>query len=140
MKTKDYILSLAQAHGGFLTVDDVLQDARNASSPIHKNFEWNDTIAAEKYRRDQARTLIESVKIRIDAPTPVTINALVSVPSDRRAGGGYRLATDVLKGPEQIRNELFKEMRDKTKHWAQQAAVFAPDKLGAIKSFEEQLQ
>jgi hypothetical protein len=44
-----------------LTAKDVLDDARNRTSPIHSFFEWNDGEAAEQYRLGQARGLIRSV-------------------------------------------------------------------------------
>lgn len=46
---------------------DVVEVARDPSSPLHKYFEWNDGIAAEGYRLSQARSLVISVKI--ETPT-----------------------------------------------------------------------
>lgn len=48
-----------------LTPDLVLEDARNKNSPLHDIFEWNNAIAAQKYRLDQARELIRSVKVEV---------------------------------------------------------------------------
>ena len=54
--------ALNDAHGR-LTTDIVLEAATNVDSPLHKIFEWDDTVAAHAHRRWQARRLIKSVKI-----------------------------------------------------------------------------
>lgn len=38
--------------------EEVLKKARNKKSELHKCFEWDNSIAAEKYRLQQARFLI----------------------------------------------------------------------------------
>jgi hypothetical protein len=42
---------------------DVVDDARMPGSPLHHYFEWDDEIAAEKYRLEQARYYIRSIDI-----------------------------------------------------------------------------
>jgi hypothetical protein len=48
---------------GALTPAIVVDAARNKKSPLHDQFEWDDTVAAEKYRRDQAHRLIQKCKV-----------------------------------------------------------------------------
>ena len=36
----------------------ILEFARNENSELHKCFEWDDTVAAEKYRLQQARNIV----------------------------------------------------------------------------------
>lgn len=45
-------------------VDEMLDYAKNEDSELHKLFEWNNDIAAEKYRRLQAREIIRSIVIK----------------------------------------------------------------------------
>lgn len=52
---------LINSLGGVVTPRDVIYSAKEKSSPIHKYFEWDDTIAGEKYREVQARKLLGSV-------------------------------------------------------------------------------
>ncbi len=40
------------------TPDDVLNLARNENTELHKCFTWDDTIAAEKYRKYEARQIL----------------------------------------------------------------------------------
>lgn len=39
---------------GKVTPQEVLEKARDENSELHKCFEWNDSVAAEKYRLQQA--------------------------------------------------------------------------------------
>lgn len=50
---------------GRLTPEAVLKAARNPKSPLHLCFEWDDTIAAEKYRQHQARNLVNHVRVQV---------------------------------------------------------------------------
>lgn len=56
-------LQQLQDASGVITPDDVLADAVNPESPLHDQFDWDDSSAARKYRLDQARTLIRSVRL-----------------------------------------------------------------------------
>ena len=59
-------------HEGRLTPKNVVDEARPEESPLHPEFEWNDAIAAEKWREKQAQLLIaHTIIIREDNPSPV---------------------------------------------------------------------
>lgn len=48
-----------------VTLQAIVDKARDEKSELHKCFEWNDTIAAEKYRQQQARVImINLVKVQ----------------------------------------------------------------------------
>lgn len=55
---------LRRKHGA-VTADTLLNDGRKKSSPFHSHFVWDDTIAAEKYRRRQAQHLLGSLEIMV---------------------------------------------------------------------------
>ena len=59
----EYLAELSKEKKNQLTAQDVVNDARNTKSPIHDYFEWDDSMAAEKYRLEQARCLIRSIDI-----------------------------------------------------------------------------
>jgi polyhydroxyalkanoate synthesis regulator phasin len=59
------------AEQGKLTPEELVNASRDEESPLHGMFEWDDTIAAEKYREVQARKIIRSVEIVMtDSPVP----------------------------------------------------------------------
>ena len=49
-----------------LTPANVLELARDEDSALHDAFEWDNSVAAEKYRLGQARHLIVSIVVRQD--------------------------------------------------------------------------
>lgn len=57
----EHIETLVEKYNEHLTADEILADARKRTSPINSAFEWDDTVAAEKYRLRQARALVISL-------------------------------------------------------------------------------
>ena len=53
---------------GCITPNIVLESARSENSVIHSCFEWNDGIAAEKYRESQAGSLIRNLTVKMITP------------------------------------------------------------------------
>ena len=103
------LTTIAKQNDGILQVDDVLAEASNEDSPLHKHFEWDDSVAAEQHRRYQARVLIQKCHITLVESEPTKIRAFVSLQADRDEGGGYRLTTSVMSD-EELREELLHEM------------------------------
>ena len=73
----EYCYELEQKKGGKLTPKELVEAARNVNSPLHNEFEWDDTKAAQKYREWQARYIISSIELTIISvptePTNVTL-------------------------------------------------------------------
>lgn len=69
---------------GGLTAKRLLDASRPEDAPLHDEFEWNDSEAAEKYREQQARHIINSLTIVVEEK-PVT-RAFVNI---RVAGPAY---------------------------------------------------
>lgn len=67
MSLRDQLQSIYDAHQT-LTPEIVLDEARDPQHPLHSRFEWDDTVAGEKWRRHQAHELITSVRITYAAP------------------------------------------------------------------------
>ena len=61
----EYCYQLEQEKGGKLTPKELVEAARDVDSPLHNEFEWNDTKAAQKYREWQARYIISSIELEI---------------------------------------------------------------------------
>lgn len=56
-------LQAIYAENGALTPRLVVDAARDPEHPLHDRFEWDDSLAGEKYREQQARQLIRTVKV-----------------------------------------------------------------------------
>jgi hypothetical protein len=62
LSLRDQLNEISVKHGG-LTPALVVDEARPETHPLHERFEWDDSVAGEAYRRDQARRLIRSVRV-----------------------------------------------------------------------------
>lgn len=60
----DLLHDLERAHG-HVTPEHVVDAARAPDHVWHHRFTWDDSVAAHRYRVDQARTLIRSVRYEI---------------------------------------------------------------------------
>ena len=87
---------------GELTPSLVVNTARDPEHPLHSRFEWDDSVAGEKYRQHQARQLIRSVRIRVIGEDDPTIDYHVrAYQMVRQPGGGqsYQPVTEVVQDP-----------------------------------------
>ena len=133
------LIQLARRNGGVLKVDDVLDEAKDEASPLHKHFEWDDTAAADKYRRDQARHLIQKCKITLIENEPVSIRAFVSLQSDRDSGGGYRLTSEVVTD-ERRKQELLHDIQLTIARWTQKMHLLDSDIADLLMQLEERIK
>lgn len=64
--------------GSDITPKQIVDFARNKNTELHKCFEWNDSIAAEKYREQQARVIVCNIVYVKDEETkePTNIRAI----------------------------------------------------------------
>lgn len=116
--------------GGVIRPADVVEAARDESSPLHDLFQWDDSEAAHQYRLLQARKVLQ-VYVVVDEAKGENVRAFVSLTTDRtNAGGGYRAMAEVLSD-DALREQLlqdafvqFKNMRMKYKSLQQLAKVW----------------
>ena len=102
----------AIAKTGSLKPQDVVESARSKSSPIHSCFEWNNSVAAEKYRLAQASYLIRSVSVRFDSKQgPAYLRCFVSLDrnNDERR---YEELEVAIKNPKSREEIVFQAWRE----------------------------
>lgn len=94
---RDLLMGLFESKGKILA-SDVLEMASDPSSPLHKHFEWDDTVAARLHRMDQARRLVRSVKVKIinHRGETLLLNAFVHVPVTEPRKGEGRTSEEVI--------------------------------------------
>lgn len=56
------------AEKGMLTAKNLVNESRPEDAPLHKCFEWDDSVAAELYREDQGRCIIRHLVVERDEP------------------------------------------------------------------------
>jgi hypothetical protein len=68
MSLRDQLQTIYDNHRT-LTPGIVVDEARDPEHPLHARFEWDDSVAGEKWRHHQAHELITSVKITYKTPS-----------------------------------------------------------------------
>lgn len=86
---------------GVLTPELVVEEARPPTAPLHDRFEWDDSTAAEAWRRNQAHELIRSVKLPIvyrpSDGQPVKVRAFQAVRTEQ--GNVFQPTGKVVQDP-----------------------------------------
>lgn len=102
---------------GSITPEAVVTDARNPASPLHENFEWDDTAAADSWREHTARNLIGSlVVVRVnETQVAGTVRAFVSVRQENNKGV-YAPIVTVMEDAE-MRRRLLERARQELHQW-----------------------
>jgi len=85
--------------GGMLTAEAIVEYAKDKSTALHSQFDWDDTEAARKWRLEQAARIIR-LQVTVIGQDQKPVRAFVSLTTDRRTGIGYREIHDVLKDPD----------------------------------------
>lgn len=62
MSLRDQLQAIYDQHGK-LTPEIVVNEARDKDHPLHNRFEWDNEVAGEAWRREQAHRLIQKVKV-----------------------------------------------------------------------------
>ena len=112
---------LTKVNGG-LTAKNVVDSARSRKSPLHDFFEWSDSVAAERYRHEQARHLMRCVVVMIDdvsIKTDKPIRAFIAFekqPESLRDDGRYVAMHQILTDAE-LREQLVDEAFEELKRW-----------------------
>lgn len=112
----EHLEELATSTGG-VTPTVVVEDARKPESPLHDNFEWDDTNAAEHWREHTARNLIGAlVVVRVNEKQVAgTVRAFVSVREGNRPGT-YQPIVAVMEDAE-LRRQLLNRARQELSQW-----------------------
>ena len=94
---------------GRLDVEDVVDESRPESAPLHNCFEWDDAVAAEEYRKTQAGAILRQITVVVEKEAqrePMVTRAFVNVQST------YRPIQVVVRN-EDMRVEMMRDaMRD----------------------------
>lgn len=105
---------------GMLETQAVVDDARAISSPIHDHFEWDDAIAGEAHRRQQARELIRSIQFVVEEEIkgPREVNAFFHIETivDDERVQGYVNYEDI-RASEDLRSQVITKARREAHNW-----------------------
>lgn len=102
--------------------------SRPVDAPLHGEFEWDDSVAAEKYREDQARYIIRSLEVEI-SESPEPVRAYFSIASeDTRTYTNIRQVLCIKSSRETMIEQALRELKAFERKYSQLeelAEVFA---------------
>lgn len=94
---------------------DVVEESRPESAPLHPLFEWDDSVAAEKYRVEQARGILRAVVSYEEADPEVEVPAYIKVHVEHGAQSYYPAAR-VMSDAEMMKSVVDRALAD-LKSW-----------------------
>lgn len=109
-------LEIIEKDNGTLKAEDVVKYARNENSELHKIFEWDDTVAAEQYRLNQARKVLFSISIVTNEDEEITesVRAYVNVVDSEENERKFKNIARVLENDEeyeQLKKKAYKDLQ-----------------------------
>lgn len=80
-----------------LSPKSLLDASRNENAPLHDEFEWDDNVAAEHYREQQAKDIIRNIYVvGVEREEKeMTIRAFVNAKSETRPGSYHNIRAAV---------------------------------------------
>lgn len=107
---------IANKKNGTLNAPDIVEEARDKNSPLNEYFEWEDSEAAEKWRIQQARQLINTIQVVVNYDhTSKTQRAFLSVnetPQGEEKNKVYVTIERVLNEPELRAQIIYNALRE----------------------------
>lgn len=109
---------------GKLTPAILLNASRTKRALFHKCFEWRDGVAAEKYRLQQARILINNIEVTIVRKGNDKIKIpFYEVVKDDRGKNKYTDVTSIINNPDNLAHIKVKAKRD-LEYWKAKYEVY----------------
>ena len=114
-KIIEEILYIKDTYG--LTAESIIKRAENENSPLHDFFTWEDSIAAHQWRLQEARILVNEVKIIIeDKEYAAFENVSVSHNEGTLKSKQYMSTLEIIDN-EELRKQVIRRSLEALKHW-----------------------
>lgn len=101
-------------HRGKLRNLDVIEEARDKRSALHKYFDWDDTSAAAKWRLEQAGLLIRSIEVVVEVAKGKARDLRAFVSVKRQGDRSYTSLADAMSDDDlraQVLSDALRELQ-----------------------------
>lgn len=123
-------LERLKGQNGLLTTAAIVDAARPVDSPLHRFFQWEDSIAAEHWRRQQAANLVNRIEVVFESDEVVTVTPLMVSVRDEVATNdgpviqrGFVTSEEAMSSPH-YREQIIGEILNQIKILSKKAACF----------------
>ena len=147
-KVQDYgeeLEKIAKENNGRLEPKMVIENARDKNSVLHTCFNWDDSIAAESWRKQQARGLINHIEIVIqykneEKTTKAFVNLVVQNGEEEEKS--KYIPIEIVAKDEELRKQLIEEALNEIISWKKRYKEYQELALifGAIKEVQSELE
>lgn len=103
---------------GNLSAGRLVEVSRPEDAPLHSAFEWNDTIAAEEFRKSQARCIINHLVVVSETKPPEQIKAFFNVAESIPTYDSFQAIIESVDKYDQLRQRVIKELESMQKRYA----------------------
>lgn len=100
-KVAEEILSIGEE----ATTEQIIEKGRDENTELHKCFEWDDSVAAEKWRLVQARKICETLVIRREPEAPKEAPE-IRVFHKTESTGGYKPIHTIIQHEDEYQKLL----------------------------------
>jgi len=109
--------SVRKKNKGKLTPGAVVNASRPKKAVLHPAFTWDDFVAAEKYREDEARTVMSSIQVEYEQPSGESMPPVRALQVEYRqpintGGASYAPTSEILSRRDSRDNLLLEALRD----------------------------
>ena len=111
------VLRIKEKNG--LTAWNLLNEARKKRNPLHDLFDWDDTIAAKKWRLQQARVFINEIMVVVDSEEYYAfenVKIVVDKTEPDNSTRAYMTRDDIL-GHEELRQQVLDAAHEQLLYW-----------------------
>lgn len=100
---------------GALTPENIVDAARPESATLHSAFEWDNNKAAQQYRLQQARNVINNVEVKIISDSEERVLSVYEIVTVKDDGRQYKhIETFTVNDIEQIKNATIESLKQLT--------------------------
>jgi tRNA A37 N6-isopentenylltransferase MiaA len=108
----------ASKEDGNISLERLVEQAKPKDAPLHKEFTWNDSKAAEKWRLNEARYLVKAIEVVHENSQPtraweaVTIAVEEGADTPPQVKRVFRSVQEIMDDPAQRDELLVQALRD----------------------------
>ena len=136
------ILDVKNTQG--LTAKALVERAKDKKSPLHDLFEWNNKLCGHRWREQQARVLINEVKIKIDSKEIYAFENVEIYVENKEEGEikekQYKQYSEIIDD-EVLRKQIILRAYKQLAYWKEKYSIYSEfsEIIESIESFETKI-
>lgn len=118
-----------EKQNGSINRYEVLEKAKNENTELHKCFEWDDSVAGEKYRLIQASNILTSISVKVTEKETTRYYVNVKTKENEKE---YKNIKAVINNPDEYEQLISKARKDFENYKAKYEKVLKRETLKTL--------